>query len=242
MGIPISLDGERFCVSPDTRLPMWYWQRSQLDVDRGPYENPEAVLTAVGSKEVAYPERFGRPLLPFQREEAYELVRLWPKPLEDSHPARHCQRAHTHKPDKSDYMQVYGRYHARLVHYRYVKSTMELNEPHHDILWDLVSIFIRRLFDHAGAPWEGETHDLKALLVEVEGRWAELAGAGVPCPVEFKLDDVSKTKAFSERLQLSGENYVGCQAIIGFETETWVPNGHYERAKALAELLKLNLL
>jgi hypothetical protein len=33
-GIP--LEDKRFCVGPDTRLPMWYGRRSQLDVDRGP--------------------------------------------------------------------------------------------------------------------------------------------------------------------------------------------------------------
>ena len=30
--------------------------------------------------------------------------------------------------------------------------------------------------------------------------------------------------------------------MIGFETETWVSNEHYERAMALAELLKLRVL
>ncbi|KAI0327983.1 protein kinase subdomain-containing protein PKL/CAK/Fmp29 [Cubamyces sp. BRFM 1775] len=328
MGIPIPLDGERFCVGPDTRLPMWYGRRSQLDVDRGPYETPEAVLAAVAFKEAAYLERFGRPLLPFQRErrEAYEYEeqspldhsknlelyrRIAPLLVPKEAPSRaFCMRhpdlqpsnivvstssdssgsgssrlkivglldwQHTvilplfllagipgrlqnyddpasqaltppslpedmDKLGKSDYMKVYGLYHARLVHYHYAKNTMELNEPHHDALWDLVCIFIRRLFDRAGAPWEGETHDLKALLVEVTERWAELAGVDVPCPIEFDPHDVSKTKAFSERLQLSDENYAGCQAIIGFETETWVPNEHYERAKAFAELFKLTLL
>ena len=32
----IPLKDGRFCVGPDTRLPMWYGRRSQLDVDRGP--------------------------------------------------------------------------------------------------------------------------------------------------------------------------------------------------------------
>ena len=32
----IPLKDERFCVGPDTRLPMWYGRRSQLDVNRGP--------------------------------------------------------------------------------------------------------------------------------------------------------------------------------------------------------------
>lgn len=35
-GIP--LEDSRFCVGPDTRVPLWYDRRSQLDVDRGPYE------------------------------------------------------------------------------------------------------------------------------------------------------------------------------------------------------------
>lgn len=26
----------RFCIGPDTNLPMWYGKRSQLDIDRGP--------------------------------------------------------------------------------------------------------------------------------------------------------------------------------------------------------------
>ena len=33
-GIP--LEDNHFCVGPDTRLPLWYGRRSQLDVDRGP--------------------------------------------------------------------------------------------------------------------------------------------------------------------------------------------------------------
>ncbi|GLB36077.1 putative protein kinase subdomain-containing protein PKL CAK Fmp29 [Lyophyllum shimeji] len=41
-------------------------QRSQLDVDRGPYESAEAALVRGAHKELAYLERFGQPLLPFQ--------------------------------------------------------------------------------------------------------------------------------------------------------------------------------
>lgn len=32
----IPLEDVRFCVGPNTRLPMWYGRRTQLDVDRGP--------------------------------------------------------------------------------------------------------------------------------------------------------------------------------------------------------------
>jgi hypothetical protein len=35
-GPGITLEDKRFCVGPDTRLPLWYGRRSQLDLDRGP--------------------------------------------------------------------------------------------------------------------------------------------------------------------------------------------------------------
>ena len=35
-GLGIPLEDERFCVGPDTRLPLWYGRRSQLDINRGP--------------------------------------------------------------------------------------------------------------------------------------------------------------------------------------------------------------
>ncbi|RPD79781.1 protein kinase subdomain-containing protein PKL/CAK/Fmp29 [Lentinus tigrinus ALCF2SS1-7] len=73
-GIPLPED-RRFCVGPDTRLPLWFGRRSQLDVDRGPYESAEAALVSGARKELAYLERFGQPLLPFQRlrRKAYQF-------------------------------------------------------------------------------------------------------------------------------------------------------------------------
>ncbi|KAL1939165.1 hypothetical protein VTO73DRAFT_10206 [Trametes versicolor] len=316
---PMPLDGEHFCVGPDVRLHMWYGRRSQLDVDRDPYEDTAAVLAAAARKEIAYLQRFGQALLPFQRarREAYKHEKQSPAdhienlerylrmaPLlvpEDSslhafcirHPDLHPSNVmvsaspdsgrldivglldwqhtsilplffHAGIPgrlqnygdpvseylippslpanagtlDEDELMAALGRHHARLVHFHYAKSTEKLNTRHHDALLDPVSLFARRLFERAGAPWEGETHDLKALLVEATERWDKLARAGVPCPVAFEADDVRKTKEFSERLQLSDENFETVQAAIGFETETWVPTEHYELAKARAAILK----
>ncbi|KAF8999015.1 protein kinase subdomain-containing protein PKL/CAK/Fmp29 [Hymenopellis radicata] len=64
-GIP--LEDERFCVGPDLRQRLWVGRRSQIDVDRGPYESVEAALVSGAHKELAYLEQFGQPLLPFQR-------------------------------------------------------------------------------------------------------------------------------------------------------------------------------
>ncbi|KAJ5562716.1 hypothetical protein N7535_002839 [Penicillium sp. DV-2018c] len=63
----------RFCIGPDTSLALWYGRRLDLSVERGPYRDSLAVLTAAATKEIAYLKRFGRALQPFQRlrREAY---------------------------------------------------------------------------------------------------------------------------------------------------------------------------
>ncbi|KAG6846256.1 hypothetical protein H0H93_015014, partial [Arthromyces matolae] len=98
---------------------------------------------------------------------------------------------HADKMEKSELLEAIELYHARLVHFHYVKGTEELNKLHHEALSDSGSILIRRLFYEAGAPWEAETHNLKTLLIEATEEWGKLAGAGVgvPCPVEFEEDD-----------------------------------------------------
>lgn len=146
------------------------------------------------------------------------------------------------KMENSELMAAVRLHHARLVHYHYAKATQELNELHHNALLDQTSAFICHLSYQAGVPWEGETHDLKALLIEATEKWEKFAGPGVPCPVKFDPDDVRKTKEFSERLQMVDENTENMRGMIGFGTETWVPVDHYKKAKKLAELLKLTLL
>ncbi|KAF9786065.1 protein kinase subdomain-containing protein PKL/CAK/Fmp29 [Thelephora terrestris] len=320
-GIP--LNDERFCVGPDARLHMWYGRRSQLDVDRGPYENAEAALVAAARKEMAYLEKFGRPLLPFQRErrESYEYKEQSPsdhiKNLErylliasslvPKDPALHHFRirhpdlqpsnvivlrssdtnqlkivglldwqhasilppflfagipgrlqnyddpisqaltppslpANFDELDESEKSLAMGLYHRRLVHFHYVKNTEEYNKLHYDALSDLVSMFICRLFDRAGSPWEGETHALKTTLIEATELWGRLTGGGVPCPVAFEPEDLRETKELSARLQVADENFEGCRGMVGFEGETWVCNEDHEMAKDLAELLKLRVL
>ncbi|OOQ90203.1 phosphotransferase [Penicillium brasilianum] len=55
------------CIGPDTSLELWHGKRLNLSVERGPYRDPSAVLAAGALKEIAYLEKFGRPLQTFQR-------------------------------------------------------------------------------------------------------------------------------------------------------------------------------
>lgn len=129
---------------------------------------------------------------------------------------------------------------ARLVYHHYVKYT-EAHKKFNDLnraFQDPAFVLTLHLIDQSGAPWEGETHGLKELLIEAAERWETTAGAEVPCPIHFDPEDVAKTKAFDKRMQTADDNYRGVQFMLGFQSETWVPLEEYDLIKAEAEILK----
>ena len=124
------------------------------------------------------------------------------------------------------------RYRCRLVHYHYVTSTMECNPLHYAAFTDRLYALRGRLFLHAGAPWEGETSDLKAALIQAMNRWEELAGGGVPCPLEFDAKDLDQTAALKKELSEATWGFEFLQARGGVGEEGWVPTEDCESAVA----------
>ncbi|KAF8641420.1 hypothetical protein AX16_009981 [Volvariella volvacea WC 439] len=319
-GIP--LKDERFCIGPDVRLPLWYGRRSQLDVDRGPYESAESALVRAANKELAYLQQFGQPLFPFQRIrrenyryqeqspsdhidnlQRYLLIAssLVPKDPSLSHfRIRHLDLQETNiivsrssnsdlqvvsvldwqhasilpafllagmpqrlqnyddrvsqsmtrpsLPQNFDALDEAGQSYAkellrrRLVHYHYIKSTEECNEVHHAALTDPMDVLRRRLFQHAGDLWEGETIALKVALIEATKSWETLTEGGAPCPVVFNAEDVRETMKLDAALRDADASLEIGQNIVGFWSEGWVPKDHYERAMARSKKLKEDTL
>jgi hypothetical protein len=75
--------------------------------------------------------------------------------------------------DESKRSHAPGLSFCRLVHFHYVKNTEQYKKL------------------QAGTPWEGETNDLKTLLIEATEIRGRLKGEGVPCPVVFEPEDNS---------------------------------------------------
>jgi len=130
----------------------------------------------------------------------------------------------------------------RLVHYHYVKSTEECNEVHRAALADPMGVLRRRLFQHAGDPWEGETIALKVDLIEATKSWETLTEGGAPCPVVFDDEDVRETMELDAALRDADKSLQHGQNIIGLGPEGWVPKDHYERAVARSKKLKEDVL
>ena len=124
------------------------------------------------------------------------------------------------------------RYRCRLVHYHYVISTMECNPLHYAAFTDRLYALRGRLFLYAGGPWEGETSDLKAALIQAMNKWEELTGGGVPCPLEFDVKDLDETAALDKELSRATQGFEFLQSRGGVGEEGWVPAEDYEGAVA----------
>lgn len=124
------------------------------------------------------------------------------------------------------------RYRCRLVHYHYVISTMEHNRLHYEAFTDPFFALRGRLFLHAGAPWEGETFDLKVALIQAMNNWEKLAGGGVPCPFEFNAEDLDQTAALGKELSIAARGFEIIQSMGRAGEEGWVPTEDYEGAMA----------
>jgi hypothetical protein len=133
-------------------------------------------------------------------------------------------------------------YHRQLVHFHYLDSAAQHNFLHYAALSDPAVTTISRLFDSAGAPWEGETHDLQRALIQATDMWDRLAGEGVPCPIAFDAEERRAAAALEEKLEGADEFLDLCQKIIGFGPDMRVPADHYEAAVAKAAWFKEELL
>jgi len=131
-------------------------------------------------------------------------------------------------------------YRCRLVHY--VTSTKQCNQLHHAALMDQLYALRGRLFLHAGGPWEGESSDLKAALIQTTKNWEELTGGGVPCPLEFDAEDLREMTVLNEELSQANKGFEFIQSNCGVGEEGWVATENYEFAMAFLKDMKKKAL
>ena len=134
-------------------------------------------------------------------------------------------------------------YRRHLVHHHYVKNTAEYNELLYAVLTDPVSMLLRRLFCLAGDPWEGETLELKVALIKATEEWDKFTGGGAPpCPVIFDAEDIRKTMELEAVQREADKTFQAIQAMVGFESESWVLTTRYDEAMVYGKQLKEKVL
>jgi hypothetical protein len=83
---------------------------------------------------------------------------------------------------------------------------------HYDAMTDPMCVLRSRLFYRASNPWEGETLEMKIVLIRATGRWWALMGGGAPCPAVFdaegettELNDVQRLWKCGRTCSISGQ-------------------------------------
>lgn len=142
--------------------------------------------------------------------------------------------------EQSGVMEVYRQ---RLGHFYYVTNTEAYNKPHYNALTAPMCVLRNRLFECAGYPWEGETIDLKAPLIQATQRWEALTGGGVPpCPIAFSAEDVRETMELNEKLGKADSAFGMWQNVFGVGPEGWVPAQCYKETLAHCRQVKEEVL
>ncbi|RPD53323.1 protein kinase subdomain-containing protein PKL CAK Fmp29 [Lentinus tigrinus ALCF2SS1-7] len=130
-------------------------------------------------------------------------------------------------------------YRRRFRHYYYIEFTRKYNILNYVPLADPMGSLRRRLFRHSRDLWDGETLELKLLLIQATENWEALAGEGVPCPIAFDSDDARETRKLVEVQREADELLEISRDTIGTAgPEDWVPVEHYEQAMALSKQFK----
>ncbi|KAG6856869.1 hypothetical protein H0H87_012686 [Tephrocybe sp. NHM501043] len=253
LGVP--LEDKRFCVGPDTTLALWYGRRTGLDVNRGPYHSAKAALAAATHKEIAYLKQVGQALLPLQRERrpSYKYRPQSPSDHVKNLERRFCIRHPDLQPnnvfvswspgsDCKSPASLTGNTRLSCLHIFSLPEFPQRLQNHADSTSQSMTPPSRPEnldeMGEAGGPWEGETFDLKAALIQAMNRWEELTGGGVPCPIEFDTKDLDETVVLDEVVSTATRGFEFLQSIYGVGEQGWAPPEGYEGAVAFFEECK----
>lgn len=137
----------------------------------------------------------------------------------------------------------------RIVHFYHAALTMQHVPDHFDALKDENTMLRTKLFDGAGAPWEGAYTSLKYAIWQAQCNWpmpmpdGEKTADAHACPVTYSDD---KVELCIKEHDEEGEKMQGLTEMrerIGTDVLGWVPDDeHLENANAVVGSIKAGLL
>lgn len=135
----------------------------------------------------------------------------------------------------------------RIVHFYYAAMTMQQAPDHFNALSDATSMLRAQLFNCAGAPWEGDSLNLKYTISQVCSRWPMPIGTGNYwpgpvgyCPVRYSEEECRKDM---EQKEEAMQKLTFMRDAIGIDSQGWVPDDeHLEKARGMAQHIKQAML
>ncbi|EXJ82365.1 hypothetical protein A1O3_06178 [Capronia epimyces CBS 606.96] len=147
--------------------------------------------------------------------------------------------------DDDEYAEASERFRRRHLHFFYLGFTQQLNPAHFEALDRRTDLLTRKIFDHAGEPWEGNSIPLKADLIHTTQIWPKLMEdigydekVMPPCPISFSELDVQHTLAILQQQEDTDTQLEKIQNAIGINADGWTSNEEYEGVVARAKLIR----
>ncbi|KAL4783168.1 kinase-like domain-containing protein [Aspergillus varians] len=125
----------------------------------------------------------------------------------------------------------------RHTHFFYLAFTQRFNEPHFRTMDQPTNMLTRRIFSHAGEPWEGNNIPLQADLVLITKLWHEFSPS--PCPISFTSAEANSIMRLQDMQEEVDLDLKRVRNAIGISVNGWTPTDKYEDACSRARQMKV---
>ncbi|WEW59279.1 hypothetical protein PRK78_004748 [Emydomyces testavorans] len=136
----------------------------------------------------------------------------------------------------------------RLVHFYYAALTMRQMPDHFDALRNENAMLRAKLFDRAGAPWEGESLSLKHTMLQAYQNWPmDLENVApthtIDCPVTFSEEEIRQCIGEHIEEQEKLQELKEMRSCVGVDSLGWVPDDEQlEKSREVVQAIKAGLL
>jgi hypothetical protein len=112
-----------------------------------------------------------------------------------------------------------------------------------------MDLLTRKVFSHAGEPWEGNSVRLRADLMYINQVWQKLVeenghdeGEASVCPVSFTEAEIHSTMGVLKEQEETDTQLERIRSFIGITADGWTSNEEYEAAVQRARYIKQQAL
>ncbi|OJD21352.1 hypothetical protein ACJ73_07308 [Blastomyces percursus] len=256
LNIPLPASGNQIVVGPTAQFEWWYRERALLNVDRGPCVLQQNVKSSFFKKisppehirhlsnylkltphlDIPPSHRFSRPVLRHPDFSPNNILvnssgkihfQNWGDPLSET-----LAKPEVKLPDnfqalgREEQRTIQETMRRRIVHFYYAALTMRHLPDHFDALRNENAMLRAKLFERAGAPWEGDSLSLKYAITQARRNWPmTLPGdkdkaEHIECPVTYSEEEtrqcvdehsreVEKIQELDEMRELIGTDALG---------------------------------
>jgi hypothetical protein len=137
--------------------------------------------------------------------------------------------------DELDRVQAREEFRRRHVHFFYLGFTQRFNQQHWRALEEETDLLRRRIFDHAGEPWEGVNTALQYDLVQVSQSWDKIVpldsdGTAPTCPVSFTQKEAEQIDALDDSHRDADGDVEQINELLGIASDGWTLKERFESA------------